>query len=143
MLTRILVLALLVSRDTPARQDTFTNDDLARIAPLSAETGGRSAPAVDIPAPAPRRAEKPGREPYWRAEARRIREKVRALDERAIDLRQRIEDRRRKPGVLPYSDEQIRRWEQQARDLVAKGVEMENDLQDRARREGALPGWLR
>lgn len=146
MLLLLVSLALLASREPSPPVTSFTNDDLERIAPYSAETGGRSQPAaLPAPAPAPRERspEKAGREAYWRAEARRVRDKVRDFDDRAVALRQKIEERRRKKDVLPYSDPQVRRWEQQAQEWISRGRELENDLLDRARREGALPGWLR
>jgi hypothetical protein len=142
---RTLVVLLLLATPEPPR--VFTNDDLDRLAPYRGQTGG-SAPSREIDPPPPR--EKPeaapsrtSREPYWRAEARRVRQRMQAHEDKAVALRQQIEERRSKPGVSPYSDPQIRRLQDSADSQLARARELESDLLDRARREGALPGWVR
>jgi hypothetical protein len=130
----------------PRRARVYTNDDLARVAPLRGETG-----VLSSPPPAPPAAGAPsGREPangrgeeYWRREAERVRDRVEALRERTRDLRLRIEERRKKPGARPYSDPQAEALQERLSALEARIRELESSLHDRARRDGALPGWLR
>lgn len=122
----------------------YTNDDLERVSPLRGQTGASSTPAERaLAAPGP--AERPrGRgEEYWRREARRLREKLDPLRQRAEDLRARIAERRRRPGVRPYTDPQVQADERRLALLESRIRGLESGLEDRARREGALPGWLR
>jgi hypothetical protein len=141
----LLLVAATARAGEPSR--SFTNEDLDRVAPLRAETGGSS---PTIPDPAAPKREAPGRaapnhdrEPYWRAEARRVRGRMQILEDKAVTLRQQVEERRTKPGVAPYSDPQIRRLQTAAEMNLARAQQLEADLMDRARREGALPGWIR
>jgi hypothetical protein len=139
----LLLVAATARAGEPSR--SFTNEDLDRVAPLRTETGGSSPTIPDPTAPkrdAPVRAV-PNREPYWRAEARRVRGRMQILEDKAVTLRQQVEERRTKPGVAPYSDPQIRRLQTAAETHLARAQQLEADLMDRARREGALPGWIR
>jgi hypothetical protein len=137
----------------PAR--VYTNADLERVAPLRGETGVMSRPGTDSGSkatarePAARGAATRG-EAYWRREASRVREKVRALQEQAGRLREQIEREAERAtsgkgrrGRLRESwaaeDNRARRL----REVEARAREVESDLEDRARREGAMPGWLR
>lgn len=150
----------------PARQGApkpkvrvYTNDDLDRIHPYAGQTGGGSTPAA---APADefepgRRAsgEKTAGEAYWRAEAARAEEQVRALEMRAAALRARIAEEEKKALERRRDVVYGRR---QAHPAPARGTaplvaslaalerrirEVRTELEERARRAGALPGWLR
>jgi len=130
----------------------YTNDDLERVHPFAAETGGSSTPAI-----APGEAEAAESEPlprgrgekYWREEAARVRERLRSLEERAAGLRAKIAERAREAPVF---------GRRSAPSSKASGVASLNaslaaverrirstrdDLEERARQDGALPGWLR
>jgi hypothetical protein len=134
----------------PAR--LYTNDDLDRVHALRGETGVLSLPAAGAaaaerasrhPEPAPGHGEA-----YWRREAGRVRERLRALEERAASLRAQIAERtsasesfgrRRTPSGSSASASlraSLAAVERRAR-LT------QDDLEERARRDGALPGWLR
>jgi septal ring factor EnvC (AmiA/AmiB activator) len=132
----------------------YTNADLDRVHPFRDETGVRSVPAVapdDRPAPAEKRR---GRgEDYWRREAARVRERVRAMEAQASELRAEIAEqaeeasrvlgqRRRSSASLSGSGSSPRLRAKLA-GLERRLREMEDDLAERARRDGALPGWLR
>jgi septal ring factor EnvC (AmiA/AmiB activator) len=132
----------------------YTNADLDRVHPFRDETGVRSVPAVapdDRPAPAEKRR---GRgEDYWRREAARVRERVRAMEAQAAELRAEIAEqaeeasrvlgqRRRSSASLSGSGSSTRLRAKLA-GLERRLREMEDDLAERARRDGALPGWLR
>jgi len=146
----------------------YTNEDLERVAPYRDQTGVNSVPAVapgsagsdadaNAETDAPRRrgrGARPSAETgtsaaggrgadYWRQEARKVRERVRALRQRATTFNERIEERRRKPKVFPYSDPQIRAWTQRVEEIEAQIREIEGELEERARHAGALPGWTR
>jgi hypothetical protein len=125
----------------------YTNDDLARVSPLRGQTGVLSAPAEHAAeraaAPGPAKGPRERGEEYWRREARRVRDRVGPLRQKADDLRARIADRRRRPGVRPYTDPQVQADERRLGTLETRIRELESELEDRARREGALPGWLR
>jgi hypothetical protein len=87
---------------------------------------------------------RPRGEAYWRQEADRLRDRLRPLQERAAELRVRIEDRRRQPprrGTV--GDPQREALERRLHDLEARIRDMESRFEDRARRERAMPGWLR
>jgi hypothetical protein len=146
MPARTLIVLLLLANPEPPR--VFNNDDLDRLAPYRGQTGG-SAPSREFDRPPAREktdaaaSKTTSREPYWRAEARRVRQRMQAHEDRAVVLRQQIEERRAKPGVSPYSDPQIRRLQDSADLQLSRSRELEADLLDRARREGALPGWVR
>lgn len=130
----------------------YTNDDLERVHPFAAETGGSSTPAI-----APGEAEAAESEPlprgrgekYWREEAARVRERVRSFEERAAALRARIAERSREPqaygrgggsasksGGVASLQASLAALERRIRGTL-------NDLEERARRDRALPGWLR
>jgi hypothetical protein len=132
----------------------YTNADLDSVHPFRDETGVRSVPAVapdDRPAPAEKRR---GRgEDYWRREAARVRERVRAMEAQASELRAEIAEqteeashvlgqRRRSSASLSGSGSSTRLRAKLAA-LERRLREMEDDLAERARRDGALPGWLR
>jgi hypothetical protein len=139
----------------------YTNDDLERVHPFRAETGVDSVPAA-APTTSESRATRgsAGRshdtarghgEEYWRREARKVRDRMRALVEQAETLRARIDAREQ---AQRRSSRSGRRSAATAQDATAalrgrlvalerRMRELEEDLADRARREGALPGWLR
>lgn len=136
----------------PAR--VYTNEDLERVHPFRDETGVRSVPAVSPDErPAPEPAGKPPRrrgEEYWRREAGRVRDRVRAMEAQAAELRARIAERadeashtlaRRRSGSSSSGTEATLRARLLA--LERRMRQIEEDLADRARRDGALPGWLR
>ena len=132
----------------------YTNEDLDRVRPFRDETGIRSVPAVapgDRPAPAEKQR---GRgEDYWRREATRVRERVRALEAQASELRAEIAEqaegtsqvlgRRRRSSASLSGAGSSARLRAKLASLELRLREMEEDLADRARRDGALPGWLR
>jgi hypothetical protein len=123
----------------------YTNDDLDRVSPLRAQTGGSTdlpePPATAKPEP---RGERRGHdEAYWRRESERLQDRLQPLRDRAEDLRVRIEERRRNPRVRPYSDPAIESWQRRLAALQQRIQEAEDRLHERARREGAPPGWLR
>jgi hypothetical protein len=147
----------------------YTNEDLERVAPYRDQTGVNSVPAVapgsagsdadaNAETDAPRRRARGARHSaetgstsaaggrgadYWRQEARKVRERVRVLRQRATTFNERIEERRRKPSVFPHSDPQIRTWTQRVEEIEAQIREIEGELEERARHAGALPGWTR
>jgi len=131
----------------------YTNEDLERVHPWRNETGVASVPAVPpslreaLPEPSSRKGARG--EDYWRREAARVRDRVRALEAQAAAVRATIAEReeesrlltrRRRSASSGTSESTLRTrldgLERRARQLQA-------DLEDRARREGALPGWLR
>src|SRR5512143_3237417 len=134
----------------------YTNEDLDRVHPFRDETGIRSVPAVPPEErSAPARAEKPrGRgEQHWRREAARVRERVRALEAQASELRASIAEQadeaahflsgRRRSAASLTGAGSTGRLRARLASLERRIREMEEDLADRARRDGALPGWLR
>jgi hypothetical protein len=142
-------------KPTPPRPKArlYTNEDLDRVHPFAAETGGSSVPAVEPDDARPQRAAESGRkgkgEAHWRAEAARVRERLRELEERAAELRSQIAERssqsevfgRRRPsggGKTSVSGLQASLAAVERRARLTQ-----EDLEDRARRDGALPGWLR
>lgn len=144
---------------TPAPVRVYTNDDLDRIHPLAAQTGGGSLPAFpaeDGPGLRSEPAPRGEGEAYWRAEAKSVRERVRLLEERAAGLRARIAERERAPkpetvfGGRRRSSAGAGSGSAAIAELQASLAAVErrmqraqDDLADRARRAGALPGWLR
>lgn len=153
--SRILAGALLCAtagaRASAARDDekkavpVYTNDDLDRVSPLRAQTGGSTA-APEPPATAKAEPRPPAGahdEAYWRREAERLQDRLQPLRDRVEDLRVRIEERRRNPRVRPYSDPTIESWQRRAAGLEQRIREGEDRLHERARRAGAPPGWLR
>jgi hypothetical protein len=139
-------------RRPPAR--VYTNEDLDRVHPFRDETGIRSVPAVppgDRPAPASEKGRGRG-EDYWRREAARVRERVRATEEQAAELRAQIAEQadeagrvlsRRRASSASLSGGPSARLRSKLASLERRVREMEEELADRARRDGALPGWLR
>lgn len=130
----------------------YTNEDLDRVRPFRDETGVRSVPAVPAEEGETRRAdERPkGRgEAYWRREAERVRDRVRAMEAQAAELRAQIAERaaeasrltRGRRGTSGSGSPATLRAKLEA--LERRMREIEDGLADRARREGALPGWLR
>jgi hypothetical protein len=125
----------------------YTNEDLARVAPLRGETGVLSQPAVPPrPLPSERAAERPSRargEDHWRREADRLRETLRPLLRRAASLKREIHERWKLPGVAPMTDPKLIEWRRELQEVEAEIRERQERLEERARRDGALPGWLR
>jgi hypothetical protein len=134
----------------------YTNEDLDRVHPFRDETGVRSVPAVspeERSAPAP--AEKPrGRgEEHWRREATRVRERIRAMEAQASELRAAIVEQadeaahflsgRRRSSASLSGNGSTTRLQSRLAALERRIRETEEDLAERARRDGALPGWLR
>ena len=136
--------------DPPEKQTvpTYTNEDLARVAPYRHQTGALSEPAASFSeagsgsrdATAATRAKQ---ERYWRREAQKLRNRLRPVREQVDDLRLRIDERRRQPGVRPFTDPTIQAWERKLESLTRKIRDWERRFEERARRERALPGWLR
>lgn len=127
----------------------YTNEDLERVAPRRGETGVLSRPETPPSAkeksPAAARARG---EDYWRREAARVRDRVRALQEQAARVREQIErdavrsaTRKGRRGREAWAAEDARA--RRLREIEARVREVESDLEDRARRDGAPPGWLR
>jgi hypothetical protein len=134
----------------------YTNEDLDRVHPYRDETGVRSVPAVpQEERAAAGRAEKPrGRgEEYWRREAARVRQRLRAMQAQAAELRASIAEqadeaahfltRRHRSSASLSGDGSSTRLQSRLAALERRTREMEEDLAERARRDGALPGWLR
>ena len=141
---------------TPARPPVrvYTNADLERVHPFAAQTGGSLVPAA--PADQDSRAE---REPvsrgqgeaHWRREAAVVRERLRALEERAEGLRTRIAERERARDDTVYGARKrsasgstsVTSLRASLAALEQRIQKTQDDLDERARRDGALPGWLR
>jgi hypothetical protein len=155
-LSAVLCVSAAPAEEDPAPRPpvrVYTNEDLDRVRPFRDETGVRSVPAVapdDRPAPAEK---KRGRgEEYWRREAARVRERVRALEAQAADTRAQIAEQaeeasrflgRRRHSSASLSGSGSARLRAKLASLERRRREIEEDLADRARRDGALPGWLR
>ena len=135
----------------------YTNEDLERVHRFRDQTGVHSVPAeapedetTSAPAEAPRRGKG---EDYWRREAARVRERARALQAQASELRAEIAEqaegtsqvlgRRRRSSASLSGAGSSARLRAKLASLERRLREMEEDLADRARRDGALPGWLR
>jgi hypothetical protein len=128
------------------RARVYTNDDLARMAPLRGETGVLSQAATSPQAVRETRDSKGSertREAYWRREADRVRERIRPLEKRALTLRRHIDERWRLPGVAPMTDPKLVEWRRELKEAEAEIREHQDRLEERARRDGAMPGWLR
>jgi hypothetical protein len=134
----------------PAR--VYTNADLDRVHPFAAETGGSSVPAVAVDeasAARPAESRRKGKgEEHWRAEAARVRERLRALEERAAELRSQIAERGSQSEVFGRRHSSAGKTSVAALQASLAAVERrarltQEDLEERARRDGALPGWLR
>lgn len=154
-----LVAALCLPAPVPARpQDSkprppvrvYTNADLERVHSHRDETGVASVPAEPLPDPPP-----PGRpsprargEEYWRREAQRVRERVRALEAQAAALRSQADELRwqRRHVTRPETAaaaSAVARLQSRIAALERRARQLEDELAERARRTGALPGWLR
>jgi hypothetical protein len=165
-LSAILCASTAPADDAPASPKhplvrVYTNEDLDRVRPFRDETGVRSVPAVaPDPTPrgsraGPRAADAPadahGRgEDYWRREADRVRDRVRAMETQADELRLRIADRAEEAGHVLARGRRASSEAGAAATLRARLAtlerrmrQMEIDLSERARRARALPGWLR
>jgi hypothetical protein len=148
---------------TPAPARVYTNDDLDRMRPFRDELGARSVPAVTAgeresrePAGSALRARDSGKpsardEAYWRREAEKLRERLRALADQRDELRARLSERRdderrelrrNRSSRTPRGSSE-RALEARIAAIERRMRELEEDLVDRARRAGALPGWLR
>lgn len=159
-----LAAALWVSADADAAPPprpaprVYTNEDLDRVHRLRDETGVHSVPAEAPDTPTPRGPDGPGAalvdahgrgEEYWRREAERVRDRVRAMEIEADELRLRIAERAGEESALGRS----RRGSTGAGSaaslrariavLERRMKQMDVDLSERARRARALPGWLR
>jgi hypothetical protein len=156
--------------DTAAKKPVrvYTNEDLERVHPFAAQTGGSSQPAV-VPdggeadrsgqrsersrrRGASARSDEPdsrGRgEAWWRDEAARVRERVRALEERAAALQAKLRERSRETPVYGRRGSSARAADLETLQASLAALERRiratlDDLEERARRDGALPGWLR
>jgi septal ring factor EnvC (AmiA/AmiB activator) len=151
--------ALCLAAPVPARSQeekprppvrVYTNEDLERVHPLRDETGVASVPAEALPdPPAPERPSRRARgEEYWRREAQRVRDRVRAIEAQAAALRSQAEELRwqrrhltRRETAAAASAET--RLESRIATLERRARRLEDELAERARRAGALPGWLR
>jgi hypothetical protein len=141
----LLAVSLAAGADQPAPARVYTEEDLARESPRRGETGVESQPAVPPPAESKRAAgTAAGRgEPYWRAEAARVRDRVEPWRDTAAELRLEISARQAEPGVRPYTDPKVRALQRRLATLEARIRAAEDRLEERARRAGAMPGWLR
>jgi hypothetical protein len=131
---------------------TYTNEDLARVAPLRGETGALSTVDTGPPARGSKgdgQAARTAEEAHWRRAAERVRERVRALARDADEIRDRIDAaRRRQASPSPRrsgsrGDDDTASLERRLAAVLAEMRERQADLEERARRAGALPGWLR
>lgn len=151
----LLVLCLASpAADPPAARKApaplYTNDDLERVAPRRGDTGVLSTAPAAVPATPPPPDREARGEPYWRAEAERLRERLLPLRERAEELRIQLDEMDRRPplrargGPAARADEGRKEAVRARLTAVERRIrEMEDAFLDRARREGALPGWLR
>ena len=139
------------------RATTYTNDDLARVAPRRGETGVTSVPAFR---PSERQVEKSAEargEAYWRAEADKLQGDLGRLRREADSIRGRLESLKREAREAAFRasrsprapsrgeryETRIEALQDQLRHLEQDAREREARLEERARREGALPGWIR
>ena len=137
----------------------YTNEDLDRVHRLRDQTGVHSVPAEAPDTPAPRALDSPGAalvdahgrgEEYWRREAERVRDRVRALETEADELRLRVSERAEEEGRSlgrggrgSTGRGSVATLRARIEALERRMKQMEADLSDRARRARALPGWLR
>ena len=136
----------------------YTNADLERVHPFAAETGVQSVPAVEsapVQGERQRGTRHEGRsarqgEAYWRAEAERVRLKLRSLEERAAALRARIAERSSRSEVFGRRGSSsssrgtsLVTLQSSLAAVETRVLHLEEDLAERARKAGALPGWLR
>ena len=167
-LSAILCVSSAPADDAPASPKhpptrVYTNADLDRVRPFRDETGVRSVPAVTPQPPesstGERARERPGSalvdvhgrgEEYWRREAERVRDRVRAMETQADELRLQIAERAEEAGRQLTRGRRGSSGAGSAATLRARLAalerrmrQMEIDLSERSRRAGALPGWLR
>ena len=132
----------------------YTNADLERVHPFAAQTGASSVPAApaDQDSMAERDPVSRGQgEAYWRREAAAVRERLRALEERAEGLRTRIAERERARDDTVYGNRKrsspgsasVASLRASLAAVERRIGKTQDDLEERARRDGALPGWLR
>ena len=152
-----LPLVLLAAEEKPTtpprpKARVYTNEDLDRVHPFAAETGGSSVPAVPPEDARPARAAESGHkgrgEAHWRAEAARVRERLRELEERAAELRSQIAERSSQSEVFgrrrsSADKTSVARLQASLAAIERRARQTQEDLEERARRDGALPGWLR
>lgn len=141
-----LVLAGTASAEEKKPVPVYTNEDLDRLSPYRGQTGVLSEPAVS-PAEAPRAdSASPRRshgEAYWRKEAARVHDRVRALGDRAEELRRALREARVSFRPRRSSSPSVASLEARLEAVESRMRDLDTDLADRARRAGALPGWLR
>jgi septal ring factor EnvC (AmiA/AmiB activator) len=147
-----LAVAQAAPRDDRPPTRVYTNEDLKRVHPYRNETGVASVPAAPVAGGEDARPDTDSRararsEAYWRREAARVREKVRALEAQAADVRASLAEREQERQWLVRRRHASGASETtlQARlaSLERRRLQLETELEERARRAGALPGWLR
>jgi hypothetical protein len=127
---------------------TYTNADLDRIAPYRGETGVLSTPASPLAAePASRPSGPRHDETYWRHEADHLHDRIRALRQRADEIRFRLASPPRqsqgRKAAASASNDPTPALKARLAAIESEIRDRENRFEERARREGALPGWLR
>jgi prefoldin subunit 5 len=147
-----LVAPQAATKDEKRPVRVYTNEDLERVHPYRNETGVASVPAAAGAAaearPDPASRTRARSEAYWRREAARVRERVRALDAQATALRASLAEREEETRLLARrrrgsSGSSASALQARLAALERRRQELQADLEERARREGALPGWLR
>jgi hypothetical protein len=127
---------------------TYTNADLDRIAPYRGDTGVLSRPA-STPAsePASRPSGPRHDETYWRQEADHLHDQIRALHQRADEIRIRLASPPRqaqgRKGAASATTDPGPALKARLAAIESEIRDREDRFEERARREGALPGWLR
>lgn len=167
-LSVLLCVSTAPADDAPASPEhpptrVYTNADLDRVRPFRDETGVRSVPAVapqpPESSPGERVRARPGSAPvdargrgqeYWEREAERVRDRVRAMETQADELRLQITERAEEAGRQLTRGRRGSSGAGSAATLRARLAALERrmrqtelDLSERSRRAGALPGWLR
>lgn len=161
-LTAVLCLPAVASDALPPERPAprvYTNEDLDRVHRLRDQTGVHSVPAAAPDTEAPRALDGPGAalvdafgrgEEYWRREAERVRDRVRALEIEADELRLRVAERAEEEGRSVGRDRRgstgrgsVATLRARIDALERRIEQMDIDLSERARRARALPGWLR
>jgi flagellar biosynthesis/type III secretory pathway protein FliH len=150
--------------EEPRPRNSFTNDDLDRIAPRRGETGVLSTPALK-PSEATKdkgsaKAGEERGESYWRSEADKVHSGLQRLRAQAEAARLRLEKARRNARDAGFeaarasaksgasrdagrNDVHLAELEADLRSLEQEIRSREQELEERARRAGALPGWIR
>lgn len=150
--------------EEPRPRNSFTNEDLDRIAPRRGETGVLSTPAVKpsetTKDKGPAKTGEERGESYWRSEADKVRGGLQRLRAQAEAARLRLEKARRSardagfkaarasaksgaPSDAARGDVHLAELEADLQNLEQEIRTREEELQERARRAGALPGWIR